>query len=100
MPWCKRGSLSPVRCASKISDLENDKSKDVWGQIEEDYIYIVKSKFDQILNDNGFSSEAFLSWAKHKGLLKSEEGRRTIRKRIVNINMRCVGIKNLPNEQQ
>lgn len=81
-------------------DLENDKSKDVWGQIEEDYIYIVKSKFDQILNDNGFSSEAFLSWAKHKGLLKSEEGRRTIRKRIVNINMRCVGIKNLPNEQQ
>lgn len=70
-------------------------TNDVWGQIEQDYIYIIKSKFDQVMSENGFSGEAFLSWANEKGFLKHPNSRRTMSKRIVNRIVRCVAIKTL-----
>lgn len=87
-----------VSCMSAYQIEMDEKNIDVWGQIEEDYVYIIKSKFDQILADNGFSSEAFLSWANNKKILKHEPSKRTMNKRLVNKITRCVAIKTLqPN---
>lgn len=55
---------------------------EIWGKIDKDYIYIIKSAFDQILNDGGFNSNSFLSWAARREILKSGKGRRLLNVRF------------------
>ena len=43
---------------------------EVWGKYEDGYVYINKSIFDEQLKQKGFSSGAFLDWAKRKEILK------------------------------
>ena len=43
---------------------------EVWGKYEDGYVYINKSVFDDQLKQKGFSSGAFLDWAKRKEILK------------------------------
>ena len=41
---------------------------EVWGDLDDDYAYIIRSKFDQILQDEGYNASAFLGWAKNNNL--------------------------------
>ncbi len=66
-----------------------DYNGEIYGDARVDYVYFIKSKFDQILNDNGYSPRGFLSWAAKNGLLKSREGRYTTMHRISNVNSNC-----------
>ena len=51
---------------------------EVWGKTDDEYIYIVKSVFDREMQTAGYSSTAFLAWAKREGLLSCDkDGRRT-----------------------
>ena len=62
---------------------------DVFGDARSDRTYFIKSKFDVILTENGYSPRAFLSWASKNGLLASSGGRNTITHRIPGIEKTC-----------
>lgn len=67
---------------------------EVWGDLDDDYAYIIRSKFDQILSDEGYNASAFLGWAKNRGLiLCASDGRPTKPKRINGRVSRCVWLK-------
>lgn len=74
---------------------------EVWGDLDDDYVYIIRSKFDQILQDEGFNASAFLGWAKSNGYIQcSSKGEPTKPKRINGRVSRCVWLKmsNFDNE--
>ena len=78
-----------------------DKQGEVWGDLDDDYAYIIRSKFDQILADEGYNASAFLGWAKNNGyIICASNGQPTKPKRINGRVSRCVWLKisNFDNE--
>lgn len=72
---------------------------EVWGDLDDDYAYIIRSKFDQILQDDGYNASAFLGWAKNHGnIVCGKDGRPTIVKRINGRPCRLVCLKLQENE--
>lgn len=65
---------------------------EVWGKIDGNQIYIIKSVFDQEMQNAGFNSTAFLAWAKRMELLNTTKKRHTIVSRIVGTPTNCVCI--------
>lgn len=55
-----------------------------WGCVEEDKgrIWIIKSVFDRLMGQEGYSGESFLSWAKRTRMIETSSGRNVKRKRI------------------
>lgn len=72
---------------------------EVWGKFENKYVYIIKSVFDREMQNGGFNSTAFLSWAKRRDLLICDREKRTKKTRIVNSPTNCVCIKKLEQNQ-
>ena len=67
---------------------------EIWGDLDDDYAYIIRSKFDQILQDEGYNASAFLGWAKNSGnIICGKDGRPTIVKRINGRPCRLVCLK-------
>ena len=66
---------------------------EIWGCIEFDYVYIVKSQFDKLMQNEGYNSTAFLSWAKSRNIIQCKKGRNTMIKRIDGNGCNCVCIK-------
>ena len=76
---------------------------EVWGDQDDQYIYIIKSKFDQLLQDEGYNASAFIGWAKNQGMLCcGTDGRPTKVKKILGKSARCVWIKcqNYANQEE
>jgi hypothetical protein len=70
-----------------------DYQGEVWGKVDTEYYYIIKSIFDREMQNRGFNSAAFLAWAKKKNML-SYEAKRNIKKvRIIGNLINCVCIK-------
>ena len=65
---------------------------EVWGKIDGNHIYIIKSVFDREMGNQGFNSTAFLSWAKRMDLLVCDANKRTKKARITNGATNCVCI--------
>lgn len=56
---------------------------EVWGRVDFEHIYFVKSVFDREMSAAGFNGASFLSWAKRRGLLECDkDGRRTKKAKI------------------
>jgi hypothetical protein len=53
-------------------DPEDQANGEIWGRYKDGYVYINKTIFDDQLKNKGFSSGAFLDWAKRKDLLKCQ----------------------------
>lgn len=70
---------------------------EIWGKIDKEQIYIIKSTFDKEMSNAGFNSTSFLSWAKRQGKLCTDAQRRTRRTRIAGMvsNCVCLTIENL-----
>ena len=67
---------------------------EVWGDLDDDYAYIIRSKFDRILQDEGYNASAFLGWAKNNNLiLPGKDGKMTRTKRINGRVSRCIWLK-------
>lgn len=66
---------------------------EIWGKIDGEQIYIIKSIFDKEMANAGFNSTSFLSWAKRQGKLCTDAQRRTRRTRIAGMLSNCVCIK-------
>lgn len=72
---------------------------EIWGDLDDDYAYIIRSKFDQILQDEGYNASAFLGWVKNTGnIICGKDGRPTIVKRINGRPCRLVCLKLQENE--
>lgn len=69
-----------------------DYQGEVWGKFDNDHIYIIKSVFDREMSNAGFNSTAFLSWAKRKDYLLTDNGRKTKRSRICGNVANCICI--------
>lgn len=74
---------------SKFSS-DKDYSGEVWGATDDECIYIIKAQFDKILETEGYSSAAFLSWAKSNNIIDTDCGRTTKNKRVNGGQARCV----------
>ena len=73
---------------------------EVWGDLDEEYAYIIRSKFDQILQDEGYNASAFLGWAKNTGnIVCGKDGRPTVVKKLNGHACRYVCLKLQENEQ-
>lgn len=71
-----------------------DRQGEVWGDLDDDFAYIIRSKFDQILADEGYNASAFLGWAKNRGYVRcGNDGRPTVVKRINGRACRLVCLK-------
>lgn len=67
---------------------------EVWGKIDVECVYIVKSVFDREMSMAGFNSTSFLAWAKRNGkILCDKDGRRTKKAKIVESLVNCVCIR-------
>lgn len=51
-------------------DSEDQSNGEMWGKYEDGYVFINKTIFDDLLKNKGYSSGAFLDWAKRKDYLK------------------------------
>lgn len=72
---------------------------EVWGTLDDDCAYIIRSKFDQILQDEGYNASAFLGWAKNRGYVQcGKDGKPTVVKRINGRPCRLVCVKLQENE--
>lgn len=65
----------------KPNKFNGEYSGEAWGKIEAGYIYIIKTKFNDLMSESEYNATAFLKWAKRKGLLLCDSDReRTTKK--------------------
>lgn len=73
-----------------------DYRAEVWGKKESGTIYIIKSVFDREMQEAGFNSKSFLSWAKRKGIISTDNDRqRCTKKALVSgsvVNTVCLNV--------
>ena len=77
-----------------------DYQGEVWGKIDDECIYIIKSVFDREMGNSGYNSTAFLAWAKRNNATITDNGKRTKKARITGSATNCVCIrKNLTENE-
>lgn len=67
----------------------------IWGKVDDELVYIIKSQFDKILIDGGYNPRSVLSWLRRTGKIKlSDNGKSTITQRVNGAPpCRCVCLK-------
>lgn len=81
-------------------------SGECWGvtEWENGKIYLIKSIFDRLLKEEGYSTAGFLQWAGREGFLKRDNGHNTLLKRLDRGRvLRCVCLTmdtNLPDDPE
>ena len=67
---------------------------EVWGKWDVKNVYIIKSVFDREMQNAGFNSKSFLSWAKRKGLILTDSDKsRSTKKSLISgalVNTVCL----------
>lgn len=89
------------RCYQYIMDkvamngqrFDADTNCEKWGILEHGYIVFYSQAFDELCRDGGFSKKTFLSWARKKGYLQTQDGRSTKVKKINGATYRCIWLK-------
>lgn len=76
-----------------------DYQGEVWGKDETDRTYIIKSVFDREMQNAGFNSTAFLSWAKRNDFTICDENKRTKKARINGAVTNCICLKKSTNTE-
>lgn len=67
---------------------------EIWGAVDNDYYYIIKSQFNKMLEDNGYNSAAFLSWAKENGVIEADREKNTKKYNVRFVGrVRCVWLR-------
>lgn len=85
-------NLNKFMSDTKSSD---DIKGELWGTMDDDYTYIIKSQFDKLMLDNGYNPAAFLSWARSKNIIEVDGNRTTKVKKILKQPCRCVWLKKI-----
>lgn len=69
-----------------------------WGMVDDTYFYVIKSRFEKICVEAGYSAKSLLSWMKQTGKIEVSKGY-TKTKRINGEAVSCVWIIKDPNGQ-
>ena len=87
-------------------DSQDQNNGELWGRYKDGYIYINRTVFENLLKNNGYSTGAFLDWAKRKELLLhkyygpgSKNNKLTIQVRVGDKNVPHIVIKLPPEEK-
>ena len=75
--------------AKFCKDAEGNYSGEIYGDAREDYIYFIKSRFNKILEENGYNARAFLSWAAKNELIKRGKRHYTVTHRMPKAESTC-----------
>lgn len=67
-----------------------DKAIECWGEFDGDAVYIIKSVFNRICTDGGFSPASLLSWLSKNNLIERRDNHTAVLKRIGGVAARCV----------
>ena len=68
-------------------------ANEIWGVIEGKMVYIIKTKFDEMLENGGFNSKSFISWGIENGKIKPKDSTvYTVVKRIDGSACRCMAV--------
>ncbi len=70
-----------------------DYDSEVYGAVEDDCIYIIKSVLENALKQENMNLTAFLSWAKRNNYIECDAGHTTKLKRINGNRLRCVCVR-------
>jgi hypothetical protein len=82
-----------VAANSKRFSYGEENTGEVYGTIADDVAYIIRSKFSDAMQKQGFDERAVLSWLKVKNLIITRGRNNTRGKRINGINVECVALK-------
>lgn len=82
-------SINSSRFLPKARDINGE----VWGQIDPDCAYIITTKFNEILKNEGFNPTSTLSWLKKNELIEYNTGRRDKVKKVNGICRKCICLK-------
>jgi hypothetical protein len=75
-------------------DASSDNLGEVYGvAAEDDWVYINSKKFREVVESEGISSSALLSWLKSKGKIRISPPHNTVSKRIKGVVTQCVLMK-------
>ena len=85
--------------AAKLCGRAPHSGAEVLGTLEGDRAYIIRTAFQRLLEEAGFSEEAVLSYLLEAGLAEGRSGHRTRSKRINGIATECVCLR-LPPEDE
>ena len=67
---------------------------ELWGTIEGEWIFIIKSVFEREMSNAGYNGASFLSWAKRRYLIDCESSKRMTKKKTIGqTHPRCICIK-------
>ena len=81
------------------------KGNDVYGVLEDNEAFIIRSVFNRVTNDEGFSPRSLLSWLKQHDKIRTREKNMTRGKRINGINTECICLRlptlddDVPNDE-
>lgn len=79
--------------SAKFSVTGDGYGGEIWGKIQGGYVYIIKSQFDKLMNEQGFNPSAFLSWARINRIIETVPPHNTVTARINGSVARCVKLK-------
>ncbi len=71
----------------------SDNTGEVWGTVDDSCIYIIKAQFDKLMQAEGYSPRAFLSWAKSNDVIDADYQKTTKKKIIGGEYVRCVCVR-------
>ncbi len=77
---------------------ETREASEVWGVMDNQYIYLITTKFNEILKNGGYNPTSVLSWLRKNSLIEcqNERGRRfrnDKNKKIGGLGRRCIWLK-------
>ena len=84
--------------ANKKKFDDDDDIMECWGMVDDTYFYVIKSRFEKICVEAGYSAKSLLSWMKQTGKIEVSKGY-TKTKRINGEAVSCVWIIKDPNGQ-
>lgn len=68
-----------------------DKYAECWGTVKDGYIYILRNKFNAILQNGNFNPQSTLSWMARNGKLAKTDGRHlAVKVQLNGIKTRCI----------
>ncbi len=73
---------------------------EVWGKIDDEFIYFNATKFRSVLKDGGFNPTSFISWLKKNNLIECDKKQTSRLKKIGRTPVRCVFLKIEPERYE
>ena len=88
-------AMNENKFASNMSAVKD--GIEVWGKIDDEYIYFNSTKFRSVLKDGGFNATSFLSWLKANNLIDVDKNQTSKNTRIGKLAVRCIWLKIEPD---